>query len=250
MAKQQGQFKFTGTIGNLTGWRDKNGVYHVKTKSSLNKEKIMRYPSMAGQRKAMDYFGLASTTASEIRRSLQPLINQFADKQLQDRLTKLCAKMLQRSHPEECPKTYDFSALTEKIEGIRLRKEACVFQFASETILEVSDADEGWLDLSIGNWNIPDALIEKAGATHLKWHVCIAPLMAKPLTKVPKKIITSDWMDIQQPTPWKCEFHYSPFLTKDGAVIIALALETAVWVSGEYYTTETIRAMNILKVIA
>jgi hypothetical protein len=101
MAKQKGNLNFTGTIGNLTGWQGKNGVFYVKEKSSLNGEKIARNPNMAPQRKGMKYFGRASAAAKEIRQALLPTLQDFADSQLHGRLTEVCKLALHCTHPND-----------------------------------------------------------------------------------------------------------------------------------------------------
>jgi hypothetical protein len=249
MARQRGLFPFTGTMGGYTGWRNKNGDYFVKQKSKLDKKKIDKNPNMAPQKNMRKYFTLASKLSTEIRTSLQPFINQLHESDLHHKLTELCMEALYARHPKKCPAQYDLTALPEHIAGYRLSSQRNLFTHAPGLILKQAEGEDGWMDLHIGGWILPDKQINESGATHLRWQVVITAITGKEHIPQRNKIIRSEWMDIHKPQPWDCGIEYGPFLLPDGGVIIALVLDTAQFTCGEYYTMESIKAMNILTLI-
>jgi hypothetical protein len=67
MARQAGNLKLEGTIDSLTFYR-MNGIYYVRTKSSLDRKRILRDPRFERFRQCSKVFGKASKLASELYR--------------------------------------------------------------------------------------------------------------------------------------------------------------------------------------
>lgn len=65
MAKQQGIFKFTGTIQNVTGY-EMNGRFYIKAKSEISRRKMRYDPCFANTRRAQRYFSSAQKLAKEV----------------------------------------------------------------------------------------------------------------------------------------------------------------------------------------
>lgn len=65
MAKQQGIFKFTGTIQNVTGY-EMNGRFYIKAKSEVPRRKIRYDACFANTRRAQRYFAQAQKLAKEV----------------------------------------------------------------------------------------------------------------------------------------------------------------------------------------
>ena len=69
MAKQSGGLRITGTLGGLTFY-ESNGAYYVRSKTSLNKKRVMKDKAFEGSRARMKDFGLASQFCRSIYHSL------------------------------------------------------------------------------------------------------------------------------------------------------------------------------------
>ena len=67
MARQAGNLRLEGTIDGLTFYR-MSGVYYVRTKSSLNKKRVLRDPHFERFRECSKVFGKASKLASQLYR--------------------------------------------------------------------------------------------------------------------------------------------------------------------------------------
>ena len=65
MAKQAGQFVFTGTVGDATGYK-MNGKYYLKTKSEISLRRIRRDYRFSNTRRNAKWFGEAVKLAQKI----------------------------------------------------------------------------------------------------------------------------------------------------------------------------------------
>jgi hypothetical protein len=71
MAKQAGQFVFTGTVGDATGYK-MNGKYYLKTKSEISRRKIRTHRNFSLTRRNAKWFGEAVKLAQKIYYELPP----------------------------------------------------------------------------------------------------------------------------------------------------------------------------------
>jgi hypothetical protein len=69
MARQTGDIKITGTIGDITFYR-MDGEYYARMKSSLTAKKVKTHPHFALTRMYAKWLGEASKLASEVYRTL------------------------------------------------------------------------------------------------------------------------------------------------------------------------------------
>ncbi|HEY0058763.1 MAG TPA: hypothetical protein VGB56_06485 [Flavisolibacter sp.] len=69
MARQIGDIKITGTIGDITFYR-MDGEYYARMKSSLTAKKVKTHPHFALTRMYAKWLGEASKLASEVYRTL------------------------------------------------------------------------------------------------------------------------------------------------------------------------------------
>lgn len=69
MARQIGDIKITGTLGDITFYQ-MNGKYYARMKSSLTAKKVKTHPHFALTRLYAKWLGEASKLASEVYRSL------------------------------------------------------------------------------------------------------------------------------------------------------------------------------------
>jgi len=87
MARQKGAHRLTGTIGELTYYRSKNG-YIVREASSLSAQRLAIDPAFARTRENMSEFGRAGKSGKYIRTAFRSLIQNAKDSTLVGRLTK------------------------------------------------------------------------------------------------------------------------------------------------------------------
>ena len=69
MAKQMGDILISGTLDNLTFYRD-GDQYLIRKKTSLTKKRVMKDPAFERSRQAMAEFGLVSKFCARLYRQL------------------------------------------------------------------------------------------------------------------------------------------------------------------------------------
>ena len=94
MAKQEGIVQFTGTIGNLSFYRMKNGKYAARRKSGVSPERIATDPKFAKVRANGREFGQATRASKLIRTAFLPLMKNLADRDVSHRLNALCKAII------------------------------------------------------------------------------------------------------------------------------------------------------------
>jgi hypothetical protein len=91
MAKQNGLVKLTGTIGDMTYYRTKDG-YMAKEKTSLNAARIASDPKFKRTRENMAEFGNAAKAGKTLRRSISLVLQNAKDPRV---VSRLCKTMMQ-----------------------------------------------------------------------------------------------------------------------------------------------------------
>jgi hypothetical protein len=90
MAKLEGDFQFTGSLGSLSAYRLKgSGTIIIRRKGGASRERVQKAPEFANTRKNNSEFGNCARTAAAIRRTLLPLI-RIPDHHLVPPLSALC----------------------------------------------------------------------------------------------------------------------------------------------------------------
>jgi hypothetical protein len=87
MPKQAGTLKFTGTIGDLSYYKSKDG-FMVREKTSLSAKRIATDPAFARTRENGQEFGRAGKTGKLIRSAFSSQLSQIADDRVVSRLVK------------------------------------------------------------------------------------------------------------------------------------------------------------------
>jgi hypothetical protein len=71
MARQSGMFPITGTLGEVTFYQ-LNGVYRIRRKTSLNKQRLKKDPAFANTRRSSERLSMASKIAQQFYRKIFP----------------------------------------------------------------------------------------------------------------------------------------------------------------------------------
>ncbi|MBT0811573.1 hypothetical protein KIH41_09820 [Litoribacter ruber] len=92
MAKQEGPIFFTGNIGKLNFYKDKDG-YQVRDKGGVTAERVSSDPKFARTRENMAEFGAASTNGKYIKQILKKVEHRTKLTNLSTRLQKIMMQM-------------------------------------------------------------------------------------------------------------------------------------------------------------
>jgi hypothetical protein len=93
MATQHGPIKLKGTIGDLTFYRNSDGTFGAKAKTSITKERIATDPAFVRTRENGQEFASAGKACRLVRLAFQSMI-KGADKQVTGRLQRTLMKCL------------------------------------------------------------------------------------------------------------------------------------------------------------
>ena len=97
MAKQMGDILISGTLDNLTFYKD-GDQYLIRKKTSLTKKRVMKDPAFARSRQAMAEFGVASRFCAAIYRLLP---KKKKGKGIQQKMTGRARALFLEGHDEE-----------------------------------------------------------------------------------------------------------------------------------------------------
>lgn len=120
MARQESTLKFTGTIGDITGFKTKNG-YFTRRKSSLNGDKIKNSPGSENTRKENNEFKSVSPSAALVKHAFLEDIREAYEGSMHNRLVQIMSKV--RHQDLEHPKGWKNVAtgITQETGKVQLR---------------------------------------------------------------------------------------------------------------------------------
>ena len=249
MARQTGTIRFTGSIGNITGYRDKDGNERIRQRSNLDKERLHNDEAFEATRTAWPYMGMASKAGAAIRHAFAPMTKQFSDHRLGPTLVGICQHALRLHHPHCPPDAYDYLEAADELEGMSFTRGRSVFNYADDICIGQPDHHRGTLQITTGKWLLDSHNLLGKGITHLRWTATVAVLPAQTAAHERNLSIHSAWMPVQQQNEWQCALPFAEILPNGTHAIVALALESSQQVGGDYYPLQSVRAMNIVRVI-
>jgi hypothetical protein len=94
MAKQHGIIPLTGTMGNISFVKTKDG-YLARQKGGVDGSRIKNDPRFARTRENIAEFGRAGKAGKQLRKALRALVLRSADKRVTGRLTREMVKVIQ-----------------------------------------------------------------------------------------------------------------------------------------------------------
>jgi hypothetical protein len=250
MARQSGTIRFAGSIGNITGYRDKNGNDRIRQRSSLDSDRLHNDIAFEASRTAWPYLGMASKAGAAIRQALAPMTKQFCDHHFTPALVGICQKALREHHPHCPPAAFDYSQASDRLQGLAFRQDRSIYHYAQGIHVAEPDYTAGTLQITTGDWSISPKALKRAAATHLRWTAIVAALPAQQSSQHRSHSIHSAWTKIGQRNDWSCDLPFAGILQNGTHAVIALALESAQLVGNEYCIMDSVKAMNIVKIIA
>jgi hypothetical protein len=151
LARQASTLKFTGTVGDITGYKTKNG-YFTRKKSSLSGEKINNSPGSEGTRKENHEFKSVSPSAALLKHSFLEDIQEVYEGSAHNRLVSVMSKVRDKDFIH--PKGYKNVAtgIQEEIGKFQLRD----FQFNNYSHLDAIFSSKYSLNTTEGNLAISE----------------------------------------------------------------------------------------------
>ncbi len=167
MAKQKGAHRLTGTIGELTYYKSKNG-YIVRETSALSAQRLATDPAFARTRENMSEFGRAGKSGKYIRSAFRSLIQNAKDSTLVGRLTKAIMQVIKTDSISPRGERNLTEGDTTMLQGFDFnndaRLQATIFTPYNATINRVTGA----ATVAIPSFVPLNEVVAPSGATHLK----------------------------------------------------------------------------------
>ena len=101
MPKQTGIIRVEGTMDNVTFYKDKEGVYHVRRKGGVSAERIAKGETFQRTRENGAEFGRAGKASKLLREILKPLGKHVSDGRMFGRLVREMMKVLRADATSE-----------------------------------------------------------------------------------------------------------------------------------------------------
>ncbi len=100
--------KTSGSFNGKTYYTYNNKQF-VKSKSNLDKNRVMTDPAFENSRKSMSEFGACSLAASKLRTSMMPLSKEYGDARTWNRLVGTVQEMMLKSKGKNKKGSISFS---------------------------------------------------------------------------------------------------------------------------------------------
>lgn len=168
MAKQKGYIDLEGTLGGLTFYKS-GGKSIVKTKSSINKDRILKEPSFKRTRENMTEFGGSAKVGKVLRHGFAAIIPVMADRTVVGRLTAIMKRINANGSGVRGKREFEILTNKDLLKGFEFNKskplETVFFAPFGQPVLDANRSVCTWL---IPDFNTLDYIHPPEGATHCK----------------------------------------------------------------------------------
>ncbi|RED48385.1 hypothetical protein [Seonamhaeicola aphaedonensis] len=168
MAKQKGYIDLEGTLGGLTFYKS-GGQSIVKTKSAINKDRILKESNFKRTRENMTEFGGSATVGKALRHGFATIIPIMSDRTVVGRLTAIMKRINANGTGVRGKREFDILTNKALLEGFEFNKskplESVFFAPFGTPTLDTNRSICTWL---IPDFNTLDYIHAPEGATHFK----------------------------------------------------------------------------------
>lgn len=168
MAKQKGYINLEGTLGELTFYKS-GGQSIVKTKSAINKDRILKEPNFKRTRENMTEFGGSAKVGKALRHGLAAIIPIMRDRTIVGRLTAIMKRINANGTGLRGKREFEILGNKTLLEGFELNKskplETIFFAPFNAPTLDANRSICTWV---IPDFNTLDYIHAPEGATHCR----------------------------------------------------------------------------------
>ncbi|MEM9983183.1 MAG: hypothetical protein AAF734_11860 [Bacteroidota bacterium] len=230
MAKLQGIFKFTGTLGEVSAYKGQNGEINLRQKGGVEKSRIMNDPNFARTRENMSEFGKAASAGKLVRRALRSVSSYFKYATA-GKVTKLMREKIEEdtenARGERTITTANLGDIANRLDIFKnVAAEVCKIPL----LIASSGAN-----ISIGlNVTSTADFIPPAGATHYRVKSLVGIVKVEDEKAEQLEGTTGAWEALSAPVAFTDS--YATGAVADDLVIGVAYIEFAQQVGGNFYT--------------
>jgi hypothetical protein len=167
MAKQNGLVKLTGTVGDMTYYRSKDG-FLAKEKTFIPADRIATDPQFKRTRENMAEFGNACISGKTLRHSINPMLKNAKDGKLVSRLSKTMMQVLKNDTTSKRGKRTVATGDLSLLKGFEFNANAVLNTTLYAPFTVNVNRASGVVDISIPPFIPTSSVIVPQGATHFK----------------------------------------------------------------------------------
>ena len=168
MARQKGQIKLEGTIGDMTFYKSKDG-YIAKEKTSLNGDRIASDPNFERTRENMSEFGNAGLAGKLLRHSVNTLLKSAKDSKMISRLTRQMMDVLKSDTINKRGQRTVAAGDLSLLKGFEFNADGKFGSSVYTPYTTVVDRTAGTAGINIPAFTPTSAIIAPQGATHFRF---------------------------------------------------------------------------------
>lgn len=175
MARLTGDIKIEGTIGDFTFYRMEDR-YLVRQKAGVDRKRYLKDPAFHRSRKCSDAFGQASKAARVFRTAFSSLVEDFPCRRLNSGVTGVMVKVISDGNGSGDKANNMNAGNLRLMEGFEFNKKALlgeIFQISYQTAIH---RGTGEARILIPGFIPTDSLMNRANATHFRFHAALAAI--------------------------------------------------------------------------
>ncbi|MBD8084640.1 hypothetical protein [Chryseobacterium caseinilyticum] len=167
MAHQKGIFKITGTIGDVTFYKSKNG-YLVREKGGIDAKRIATDPAFQRTRENGMEFGRAGKAGKVLRAALRPLLTNVKSSGMASRMTQIMIKVIQADMVSERGLRNVIDGEAELLTGFEFNQTGALSTTFHAPYTAAIDRVTGEMTISVDPFVPVDMITAPQGTTHFK----------------------------------------------------------------------------------
>jgi hypothetical protein len=167
MAQQKGIFKITGTIGDVTFYKSKDG-YLVRGKGGIDAKRIATDPAFQRTRENGMEFARAGKAGKTLRSALRPLLTNVKTTTMASRLTKIMMKVIQADAVNARGQRNVIDGEAELLTGFECNETGTLATTLHAPYTAEIDRTAGQMTLAVPSFIPANMLTAPQGTTHYK----------------------------------------------------------------------------------
>lgn len=171
MAKQDSLILMTGTIGDLSFYKTRDG-YFVRRKTCLSGERVKRDPAFSRTRQNAAEFGRAARAGKLLRTAFEPLMEFASDARVTSRLAGALVKVIRADMTHPAGQRTIIARHTTLLEDFNFNRHGSLHKTFLAAYSASIDRTTGSFTVYVPTFNPSASLRTPSGATHLRFTAC------------------------------------------------------------------------------
>ena len=169
MGRQEGLIQLSGTVGNVSFFKTKNGEYMARKKSGMNGERIKSERSFRRTRENMQEFAHACIASKLMRQALRSAVLFLGDGRASNRLTGTMIKILKADAVSKRGERNVVNGNPQLLEGFQFNRHADLAKTFLQQFTTSIDRATGNMVVDVPAFIPENMIVLPEGATHFRF---------------------------------------------------------------------------------